>query len=133
VPWDEDRPDGALRRAPRPPNTFVFVLAQQAGVPDPITPLLVIAGAAAARGAVNAVDIMAVATASAVVADLGSYIKPISACSCLAFQRLTGVCQFRSAPYGSQHAYPPRGSSESLETRQLPCSIGHIANTHASR
>ena len=118
------------------PMLFVFVLvhvlAQQAGVPYPITPLLVIAGAAAARGAVNAVDIMAAASAGAVVADLGWYLTPMSAYSSLAFQRPTGVCQFRSAPYGSQHAYRPRGSRESLETRQLPCGIDHVADTHAS-
>jgi hypothetical protein len=110
----------------------VFVLAQEVKVPYPIIPLLVIAGAAAARGAVNAVNIIAVANAGPVVADLGCYVTPMSACPCLAFQRPTGVCQFRSAPYGSQHAYPPRGSRESLETRHLPYGIDHVADTHAS-
>lgn len=56
------------------PILFLFVLLQQAGLPYPITPLLVIAGAAAARGNVSAADVIAVATVAAVMADLGWYI-----------------------------------------------------------
>jgi len=41
VPWDEDRPDGALSGAPRPPNTFRVRAPVIGRRPNPITPLLV--------------------------------------------------------------------------------------------
>lgn len=56
------------------PLLFLLVFLQQAGLPYPVTPLLVIAGAAAARGSVNGADVIAVAAGAALVADLGWYI-----------------------------------------------------------
>lgn len=55
------------------PLLFLLVLLQQAGLPYPVTPLLIIAGAAAARGSVNAADVIATAVGAAVIADLGWY------------------------------------------------------------
>jgi membrane protein DedA with SNARE-associated domain/rhodanese-related sulfurtransferase len=52
---------------------FLLVLVQQAGVPYPITPVLIVAGALSVHGHLPAAAVIAVAIAAAVIADLGWY------------------------------------------------------------
>ena len=52
---------------------FLLVLLQQAGVPYPITPVLIIAGAASVRGHPSAVAVIGIAAGAALLADLGWY------------------------------------------------------------
>lgn len=55
------------------PILFLLVLAQQAGLPYPITPVLVIAGAASVRGGTPAAVVIALSVVAALIADLGWY------------------------------------------------------------
>lgn len=56
-----------------PPILFVLVLLQQAGVPYPITPVLIVAGAASVHGQLPAQAVIGIAVAAALLADLGWY------------------------------------------------------------
>ena len=53
---------------------FLFVLVEQAGLPLPAYPLLIIAGAWSAQGGAHYASILAVAVAACLVADFGWYI-----------------------------------------------------------
>jgi membrane protein DedA with SNARE-associated domain/rhodanese-related sulfurtransferase len=55
------------------PILFLLVLLQQAGVPYPITPVLIIAGAASVHGHLPARAVIGIAAAAALLADLGWY------------------------------------------------------------
>ncbi|HJS90965.1 MAG TPA: rhodanese-like domain-containing protein [Steroidobacteraceae bacterium] len=52
---------------------FLLVLLQQAGVPYPITPVLILAGAVSVNGHLSAVAVIGLAVAAALIADLGWY------------------------------------------------------------
>ena len=52
---------------------FLLVLLQQAGVPYPITPVLIVAGAASVHGHLSAVAVIGLAVTAALIADLGWY------------------------------------------------------------
>jgi membrane protein DedA with SNARE-associated domain/rhodanese-related sulfurtransferase len=52
---------------------FLLVLVQQAGVPYPITPVLIVAGALSVHGHLPAAAVIGLAIAAAVIADLGWY------------------------------------------------------------
>lgn len=56
-----------------PPILFLLVLLQQAGVPYPITPVLIVAGAVSVHGHVHAAAVIGIAASAAVVADLAWY------------------------------------------------------------
>ncbi|MFZ0500174.1 MAG: DedA family protein/thiosulfate sulfurtransferase GlpE [Steroidobacteraceae bacterium] len=56
-----------------PPLLFLLVLLQQAGVPYPITPVLIVAGAASVHGHLPAAAVIGLAVAAALIADLGWY------------------------------------------------------------
>lgn len=56
-----------------PPILFLLVLLQQAGLPYPITPVLIVAGAASAHGHLSAAAVIGIAVGAAVIADLGWY------------------------------------------------------------
>lgn len=56
-----------------PPVLFLLVLVQQAGVPYPVTPVLVVAGAVSAHGHLPAAAVIGLAVAAALIADLGWY------------------------------------------------------------
>jgi len=56
-----------------PPVLFLLVLLQQAGVPYPITPVLIVAGAVSVHGHLPAVAVIGLAVAAAAIADLGWY------------------------------------------------------------
>src|SRR5579863_7776747 len=56
-----------------PPVLFLLVLAQQAGVPYPITPVLIVAGAVSVHGHLPAAAVIGLAVAAAFIADLGWY------------------------------------------------------------
>ena len=56
-----------------PPVLFLLVLLQQAGVPYPITPVLIVAGALSVHGHLPAVTVIGLAVAGALIADLGWY------------------------------------------------------------
>ncbi len=56
-----------------PPILFLLVLLQQAGVPYPITPVLIVAGAVSVHGHLNAAAVIGIAAAAAVLADLAWY------------------------------------------------------------
>lgn len=56
-----------------PPILFLLVLVQQAGVPYPITPILIVAGAASVHGHLSAASVIAIAAGAALLADLGWY------------------------------------------------------------
>jgi membrane protein DedA with SNARE-associated domain/rhodanese-related sulfurtransferase len=56
-----------------PPILFLLVLLQQAGVPYPITPVLIVAGAASVHGHLPAAAVIGLAVAAALIADLGWY------------------------------------------------------------
>ncbi|MGH8179374.1 MAG: DedA family protein/thiosulfate sulfurtransferase GlpE [Steroidobacteraceae bacterium] len=56
-----------------PPILFLLVLLQQAGVPYPITPVLIVAGAASVHGHLSAVSVIGIAAGAALLADLGWY------------------------------------------------------------
>jgi membrane protein DedA with SNARE-associated domain/rhodanese-related sulfurtransferase len=56
-----------------PPILFLLVLVQQAGVPYPITPILIVAGAASVHGHLSAASVIAIAVGAALLADLGWY------------------------------------------------------------
>lgn len=57
-----------------PPVLFLLVLLQQAGVPYPITPVLIVAGAVSVHGHLPAVAVIGLAVAAGLIADLGWYI-----------------------------------------------------------
>jgi membrane protein DedA with SNARE-associated domain/rhodanese-related sulfurtransferase len=57
-----------------PPVLFLLVLMQQAGVPYPITPVLIVAGAVSVHGHLPAAAVIALAVGAALIADLGWYI-----------------------------------------------------------
>ena len=52
---------------------FLLVLLQQAGVPYPITPVLIVAGAVSVHGHLPAVAVIGLAVAAAVIADFAWY------------------------------------------------------------
>ncbi|MFI4908496.1 MAG: DedA family protein/thiosulfate sulfurtransferase GlpE [Steroidobacterales bacterium] len=56
-----------------PPILFLLVLVQQAGVPYPITPILIVAGAVSVHGHVHAAAVIGIAAGAAVLADLAWY------------------------------------------------------------
>ncbi|MDE2051103.1 MAG: DedA family protein/thiosulfate sulfurtransferase GlpE [Gammaproteobacteria bacterium] len=56
-----------------PPVLFLLVLLQQAGVPYPITPVLIVAGAVSVHGHLPAAAVIGLAVAAAFIADLGWY------------------------------------------------------------
>lgn len=56
-----------------PPILFLLVLVQQAGVPYPITPVLIVAGAASVHGHLSAGSVIGIAAAAGLLADLGWY------------------------------------------------------------
>lgn len=56
-----------------PPILFLLVLLQQAGVPYPITPVLIVAGAASGQGHLSAAAVAGIAVGAALLADLGWY------------------------------------------------------------
>jgi membrane protein DedA with SNARE-associated domain/rhodanese-related sulfurtransferase len=56
-----------------PPILFLLVLLQQAGVPYPITPVLIVAGAVSVHGHPNAAAVIGIAAGAAVLADLAWY------------------------------------------------------------
>lgn len=56
-----------------PPILFLLVLAQQAGVPYPITPVLIVAGAASVHGHLSAAAVIGITVAAALLADVGWY------------------------------------------------------------
>jgi len=55
------------------PVLFLLVLLQQAGVPYPITPVLIVAGAVSVHGHLPAAAVIGIAVAAAMIADLGWY------------------------------------------------------------
>jgi membrane protein DedA with SNARE-associated domain/rhodanese-related sulfurtransferase len=57
-----------------PPVLFLLVLLQQAGVPYPVTPVLIVAGAISVHGHLPAPAVIALAVAAALIADLGWYV-----------------------------------------------------------
>lgn len=56
-----------------PPVLFLLVLLQQAGVPYPITPVLIVAGAVSVHGHMSAAAVIALSVAAALTADLAWY------------------------------------------------------------
>jgi membrane protein DedA with SNARE-associated domain/rhodanese-related sulfurtransferase len=78
----------------RLPILFLLVFLQQAGVPYPVTPLLIIAGAAAASGSVNAGDVIAIAAIAALTADLGWYFAGLK----LGGRALRALCTLSLSP-----------------------------------
>ena len=56
-----------------PPLLFLLVLLQQAGLPYPITPVLIVAGAASVHGHLPAAAVIGLAVVASVIADLGWY------------------------------------------------------------
>lgn len=56
-----------------PPVLFLLVLLQQAGVPYPITPVLIVAGAVSVHGHLPAAAVIGLAVAAAFIADLAWY------------------------------------------------------------
>lgn len=56
-----------------PPVLFLLVLLQQAGVPYPITPVLIVAGAASVHGHLSAAAVIGLTVAAALIADLAWY------------------------------------------------------------
>jgi membrane protein DedA with SNARE-associated domain/rhodanese-related sulfurtransferase len=56
-----------------PPLLFLLVLLQQAGMPFPITPVLIVAGAASVHGRLPAAAVIAIAVSAAVLADFAWY------------------------------------------------------------
>lgn len=56
-----------------PPILFLLVLLQQAGVPYPITPVLIVAGAVSVHGHLRAAEVIAIAASAAILADLAWY------------------------------------------------------------
>ena len=57
-----------------PPVLFLLVLLQQAGVPYPITPVLIVAGAVSVHGHLPAAAVIALSVAAALIADLAWYM-----------------------------------------------------------
>jgi membrane protein DedA with SNARE-associated domain/rhodanese-related sulfurtransferase len=57
-----------------PPVLFLLVLLQQAGVPYPITPILIVAGAISVHGHLPAAAVIGLAVAAALIADLAWYV-----------------------------------------------------------
>ena len=56
-----------------PPLLFLLVLMQQAGVPYPITPVLIVAGAVSVHGHLPAAAVIGLAVTATLIADLGWY------------------------------------------------------------
>lgn len=56
-----------------PPILFLLVLLQQAGVPYPITPVLIVAGAASVHGNLSAAAVIGIAAGAGLLADFGWY------------------------------------------------------------
>ncbi|MDE2448517.1 MAG: DedA family protein/thiosulfate sulfurtransferase GlpE [Gammaproteobacteria bacterium] len=57
-----------------PPILFLLVLLQQAGVPYPITPVLIVAGAASVHGHLSAAAVIGIAAGAGLLADFGWYV-----------------------------------------------------------
>ncbi|MGH7920903.1 MAG: DedA family protein/thiosulfate sulfurtransferase GlpE [Candidatus Dormibacteraceae bacterium] len=77
-----------------PPILFLLVLLQQAGVPYPITPVLIVAGAVSVHGHPNAGAVIGIAAAAAVVADLAWYTAGFR----LGGRALKALCAFSLSP-----------------------------------
>jgi membrane protein DedA with SNARE-associated domain/rhodanese-related sulfurtransferase len=73
---------------------FLLVLLQQAGVPYPITPVLIVAGAVSVRGHLPAAAVIGLAVAAALIADLGWY----TAGSRLGGRALKALCALSLSP-----------------------------------
>lgn len=73
---------------------FLLVLLQQAGLPYPIMPLLIVAGALSVHGHLPAVSVIGLAVAAAVLADLGWYV----AGSRLGARALKALCALSLSP-----------------------------------
>lgn len=56
-----------------PPLLFLLVLLQQAGLPYPITPVLIVAGAVSVHGHLSAATVIGLAVTAALIADIGWY------------------------------------------------------------
>lgn len=77
-----------------PPVLFLLVLLQQAGVPYPITPVLIVAGAASVHGHLPAAAVIAIAVAAAVIADLAWYCAGLR----LGGRALKALCTLSLSP-----------------------------------
>lgn len=77
-----------------PPILFLLVLAQQAGVPYPITPVLIVAGAVSVHGRLPAAAVIALAVAAASIADLGWYTAGFR----LGGRALKALCRLSLSP-----------------------------------
>jgi membrane protein DedA with SNARE-associated domain/rhodanese-related sulfurtransferase len=73
---------------------FLLVLLQQAGVPYPIMPVLIVAGALSVHGHLPALAVMGLAVTAAVLADLGWYV----AGSRLGARALKALCTLSLSP-----------------------------------
>jgi membrane protein DedA with SNARE-associated domain/rhodanese-related sulfurtransferase len=77
-----------------PPLLFLLVLLQQAGVPYPITPVLIVAGAASVHGHLPAPAVIGLAVAAALLADLGWYTAGLR----LGGRALNALCALSLSP-----------------------------------
>jgi membrane protein DedA with SNARE-associated domain/rhodanese-related sulfurtransferase len=73
---------------------FLLVLLQQAGVPYPITPVLIVAGAVSVHGHLHAAAVIGLAVAAALIADLGWYTAGFR----LGGRALKALCAFSLSP-----------------------------------
>ncbi|HVS77148.1 MAG TPA: VTT domain-containing protein [Steroidobacteraceae bacterium] len=77
-----------------PPILFLLVLLQQAGVPYPITPVLIVAGAASVGGRLSAPAVIGLATGAALLADLAWYTAGVL----LGGRALKALCALSLSP-----------------------------------
>lgn len=77
-----------------PPILFLLVLAQQAGVPYPITPVLIVAGAVSVHGHLPAAEVIGLAVAAACIADLCWYTAGLR----LGGRALKALCALSLSP-----------------------------------
>jgi membrane protein DedA with SNARE-associated domain/rhodanese-related sulfurtransferase len=73
---------------------FLLVLLQQAGVPYPITPVLIVAGAISVHGHLPAAAVIALAVAAALIADLAWYMAGLR----LGARALKLLCRLSLSP-----------------------------------
>src|SRR2546429_1924414 len=78
---------------------FLFVLLEQAGLPLPAYPLLIIAGAWSAQGGAPYASITAVAVAACLIADLGWYVTGRR----LGSRVLRAMCRLTLEPRSEEH------------------------------
>jgi membrane protein DedA with SNARE-associated domain/rhodanese-related sulfurtransferase len=77
-----------------PPLLFLLVLLQQAGLPYPITPVLIVAGAASVHGHLPAAGVVGIAVGAAFLADLAWYMAGF----CLGDRALKALCALSLSP-----------------------------------